>query len=146
MQSSMSAPPNGTLLPGTTTVPSSSDVKSSGHPGDGSRPSSHRPVHSEDLLLRTWRSIAHSVALVTGKAEKVATAATDVDREAAMKELKEASIGFLRNYVDWGRSILYIEAKLDGKAAEMESMQHYLRTHPSLGRKRKRVEESVKGN
>lgn len=107
--------------------------------------SSQRPVHSEDLLLRTWRSIAHSVAQVTGKAEKVATVA-ETDREAAMKELNEATIGFLRHHVDWGRSITYMEAKLEGKAAELESMQHYLRTHPSMGRKRKRVEENQKGD
>jgi hypothetical protein len=144
----MSAPNSRTVLPGTTTVPSTADVRSpppSGPSGDGrSRPmnaGSPRPVHSEDLLLRTWRSIAHSIGQVTGKAEKVATA-VETEREAAMKELNEATIGFLRHHVDWGRSITYIEAKLEGKAEELESMQHYLRTQPSMGRKRKRTEEN----
>lgn len=144
----MSRPSTQTVLPGTTTaVPSSSDVRSpSADPsGEGrSRPmASQRPVHSEDLLLRTWRSIAHSVSLVTSKAEKVATA-TDTEREAAMKELSEATIGFLRYHVDWGRTITHMEAKLEGKAAELEWMQHYLRTQPSMGRKRKRTEEVQK--
>lgn len=143
----MSLPPNRSMLPVSTTVPVQSDGKpslpSSTDGGSRTSSNSHRPMHSEDLLLRTWRSIAHSMALVTGKAEKVAAAA-DTDREAAMKELNEATIAFLRNHVDWGRSISYMEAKLEGKAAEMEAMQHYLRTHPSMGRKRKRIEESVK--
>jgi hypothetical protein len=86
------------------------------------------------------------VAIVTGKAEKVvASSAADSNlaaKDAAIKELNEATIGFLRNHVEWGRSISYIEAKLEGKAAEMEALQHYLRSHPSMGRKRKRLENS----
>jgi hypothetical protein len=58
--------------------------------------------------------------------------------DSAIKDLNDATIGFLRNHVEWGRSISYIEAKLEGKAAEMEALQHYLRSHPSMGRKRKR--------
>jgi hypothetical protein len=105
--------------------------------------SNSRHVHHEDLLLRSWRSTAHGVALVTGKAERVVAVATSPDstpaaQDAAMKDLNDATIGFLRNHVEWGRSISYIEAKLEGKAAEMEALHHYLRSHPSMGRNRKR--------
>jgi hypothetical protein len=111
--------------------------------------SSARSVHHEDLLLRSWRSTAHGVALVTAKAERVVAVASAPDsnpstNDAAMKDLNDATIGFLRNHVEWGRSISYIEAKLEGKAAEMEALQHYLRAHPSVGRKRKRADLAAK--
>ena len=111
--------------------------------------SGSRPVHHEDLLLRSWRSTAHGVALVTAKAERVVAVASSPDsnpstNDAAMKDLNDATIGFLRNHVEWGRSISYIEAKLEGKAAEMEALQHYLRSHPSMSRKRKRTEHLAK--
>ena len=106
------------------------------------RPSNHnnRHLHHEDLLLRTWRSIAHSVAIVTGKAEKLASVdlSSSVTTDHVHKELNEATMGFLRSHVEWGRSISYLEAKLEGRAAEMEGLQHYVRTHPCLKRKRKR--------
>jgi hypothetical protein len=97
-------------------------------------------LHHDDLLLRTWRSIAHSIALVTNKAEKVVA---ESNRDA-VKELNEATMGFLRHYVEWGRLISYLEAKLEGKAAELEFMQHFVQSHPSMGRKRKRAETDSK--
>ena len=112
--------------------------------GTGFRKGASKPVHHEELLLRSWRSTAHGVALVTSKAERVIAVASAPEsnpsaNDAAMKDLNDATIGFLRNHVEWGRSISYIEAKLEGKAAEMEALQHYLRLHPSMGRKRKRT-------
>jgi hypothetical protein len=80
--------------------------------------------------------------LVTSKAEKVAA---ESNRET-IKELNEATIGFLRHHVEWGRSISYLEAKLEGRAAEMEALQHYVRSHPSMGRKRKRPDSSAAGD
>jgi hypothetical protein len=117
--------------------------------GTGNRKGVSKIAHHEDLLLRSWRSTAHGVALVTGKAERVVAVASTPDsnpatNDAAMKDLNDATIGFLRNHVEWGRSISYIEAKLEGKAAEMEALQHYLRSHPSMGRKRKRTDAVVK--
>jgi hypothetical protein len=112
----------------------------------GSRKSSsnnNRHVYQEDLLLRSWRSTAHGVALVTGKAERFVAVAslpdsTSAAQDSAMKDLNDATIGFLRNHVEWGRSLSYIEAKLEGKAAEIEALQHNLRSHPSVGLNRKR--------
>jgi hypothetical protein len=45
--------------------------------------------------------------------------------------------------VEWGRLISYLEAKLEGKAQEMETLQQYVKTQPSLGRKRKREEDAA---
>lgn len=96
---------------------------------------SNRHLHHEDFLPRHWRSIGHSVTAIIAKAEKVASA--DSKDPDAAKELNEATLGILRNHLEWGRTISYLVAKLEGKAAEMESLQHYVRSHPSMGRKRK---------
>jgi hypothetical protein len=64
--------------------------------------------------------------------------------KATLKELDECVVGFLRMRVDWGRLVSYLEAKLEGKAKEMEILQNYVRSQPKLGRKRKQREEDVK--
>jgi hypothetical protein len=61
--------------------------------------------------------------------------------KATLKELDECVVGFLRTRVDWGRLVSYLEAKLEGKAKEMEILQNYVRSQPKLGRKRKREEK-----
>lgn len=99
--------------------------------------------HHEDRLFRAWRSVAHSVVVVTSKAEKAApvAAARDADpavKKACLREVDEAVVGFLRNRIEWGRLISALEAKLEGKAVEMENLQQYVRCQPGLGRKRKR--------
>jgi hypothetical protein len=129
-------------------LPGGSSMQHQGGQKSGSS-GKNRSVHHEDLLIRSWRSTAHGVALVTAKAERIVTVAaaslsTDNNpslQESAMKDLNDATIGFLRNHFEWGRTISYLEAKLEGKAAEMEAMQHYLRSQPSLGRKRKRSDK-----
>lgn len=141
----------GTLVDGTSSASSMQTLKQSNTTttaGTGNRKGASKPIHHEDLLLRSWRSTAHGVALVTAKAERVVAVASTPDsnsasNDMAMKDLNDATIGFLRNHVEWGRSISYIEAKLEGKAAEMEALQHYLRSHPSMGRKRKRNDVAV---
>lgn len=89
----------------------------------------------EDRLARTWRHLISSVFNATAKAEQIATS-TDV---ASVKEIDEAVVAFLRARLEWGRNISFLEAKLEGKAKEMEVLQHFVRTQPCLGtRKRKR--------
>jgi hypothetical protein len=51
------------------------------------------------------------------------------------KEMDEFVVAFLRARVNWGRLITYLEAKLEGKAQEMETNQHYFRSMPKLGRR-----------
>lgn len=124
---------------------SNSPKQSAGSPAAAGAPSSsaagsnQRP-HHEDLLGRTWRSIAQSVVQVTHKAET--HAADPINRETS-KELTEATILVLRSRMDWAKSIAYLEAKLEGKAEEMKVQQQYLRCHPKIGRKRKRIEEDT---
>ena len=95
--------------------------------------------HHEDLLGRTWRAIAHSLVSVTSKAEKVAA---DSNNRDLQNELNDATKTFLYNRIEWGKTISYLEAELEGKAAETESLQHFVRTHPSMGKSRKRKREA----
>ena len=97
--------------------------------------SSTSASHHEDRLSRTWRHLISSVFHATSKAEQLANAA-DV---ASIKEIDDAVVAFLRARLEWGRNLSFLEAKLEGKAKEMEVLQHYSRTQPCLGfRKRKR--------
>lgn len=124
------------------TSSSSMSINSGTVRNSNARPSSSssRHLHHEDLLLRTWRSIAHSAANVTNKAEK---AVTDLTNRELHKELNEATIGFLRIYMEWRRSVSYLQAKLEGRAAELEAIEYFVRSTPSLGRKRKRLDSST---
>ena len=97
----------------------------------------HRQLHNEDLLGRTWRSIGQSVVQVTHKAEQHAK---DPTNRETNKELNEATVLVLRGRLEWARSIAHIEATLEGKAEEMKVLQHYVRSVPRIGRKRKIVE------
>lgn len=94
-------------------------------------------IHNEDLLPRLWRSMAHSVVQVTYKAEKVAM---EANRDT-VRDLNEVTIHLLKSRLEWSRTLAYLEAKLDGKAAELEVLHQYVRGHAKIGRKRKRVPE-----
>jgi len=60
----------------------------------------------------------------------------------SFKELDEAVVLFLRARMEFHRLLSHVEAKLQGKAEEMESLETYLRTQPKVGkRKRKRSDE-----
>ena len=122
------APPLARSSGGSTTPGTSS------HSSSSSSRRAQRP-HHEDLLVRTWRSIAHSVVQVSNKAEKVAAQET-ASRET-VKELNEATVRLLGSRLEWSRSISHLEAELEGKAAEMEALQQYVRCQPKIG-KRKR--------
>jgi hypothetical protein len=109
-------------------------------PDPSSQKQQQQQHHYEDRLSRTWRSVASSVVVVSQKEEK---AVADPNK-VTLKELDECVVGFLRTRVDWGRLVSYLEAKLEGKAKEMEILQNYVRSQPKLGRKRKQREEDVK--
>lgn len=73
--------------------------------------------------------------------QKAENAAVDPTKPV-LRELDEYVVAFLRSKLDWGKLISYLEAKLEGKAKEMETLQQYVRTQPKLGRsKRKREDE-----
>lgn len=73
-----------------------------------------------------------------GKAEKAGADRTD----ANCRELNESVVTFLRTRMEWHRHLGHVEAKLQGKAQEMEALESYVRTQPRLG-KRKRSQEDI---
>jgi hypothetical protein len=103
------------------------------------RSSERQHHHAEDRLHRTWKNVSSSVIIATNKAE-VAGAETS---KQTLKELDDATLSFLRNRAEWLRTISYLETKLEGKEAEMENFQQYVRCQPGFRgtfRKRKREE------
>lgn len=105
--------------------------------------SSHHHSHNyhhlshEERLGKVWRHLASSIVSFIGKAEKAGTDST----QANCKELDESVLAFLRTRMEWHRLMSHVEAKLQGKAQEMEALECYVRTQPRLG-KRKRGEEA----
>jgi hypothetical protein len=86
------------------------------------------------------------VVVAAGKAEKAVTAAPTAstppqapDQKGAIKELDETVLALLRNRVEYSLLISHLEAKLQGREEEMATLQHYHRSQPKLGvRKRSR--------
>mmetsp|Transcript_24440 Transcript_24440/g.56066 ORF Transcript_24440/g.56066 Transcript_24440/m.56066 type:complete len:171 (+) Transcript_24440:1-513(+) len=101
--------------------------------------------HGEDRLNKTWRTLANCFIVGGQKAEKVlkeqqgnpksttTTTTNPKDLQAAKKEMDDYVVLFLRTRVEFGRLCSYLEAKLEGTAQEMETIQHYHRTLPTLG-------------
>lgn len=58
--------------------------------------------------------------------------------EAKQRELDEAVVLFLRTRREFHRLLSHTEAKLQGQAEEMESLETYVRTQPRIGSSRKR--------
>ena len=78
--------------------------------------------------------------MASQKAEKAAsTLAPDVDPVPIDKETDEYVVNYLRNRVKWGRLMAYLEAELEGRARELQSIQHYNRTMSKCSRPRKRA-------
>lgn len=102
--------------------------------------------HHEDRLQRNWRMMCSSIVNAIQKADK---AAENLNNQSMAKELDDAVVHFLRTRADWGRLISYLEAKLEGTAEEMDTLQQYCQTQPRLcsseSRKRKR-ETTEKAN
>jgi hypothetical protein len=81
--------------------------------------------------------MASTVVLATQKTDKAANMKPQPDKQS-LKELDDAVVSFLRMRMEWGRQISHVQAKLQGKAQEIETVDCYLRSQPRLGRKRKR--------
>eukprot|EP00535_Pseudo-nitzschia_heimii_P007467 CAMPEP_0197184394 /NCGR_PEP_ID=MMETSP1423-20130617/9781_1 /TAXON_ID=476441 /ORGANISM="Pseudo-nitzschia heimii, Strain UNC1101" /LENGTH=141 /DNA_ID=CAMNT_0042635191 /DNA_START=21 /DNA_END=446 /DNA_ORIENTATION=+ len=95
----------------------------------------------EERLRKAWRVIGTTVANCISKAEKASdpTLANARDIELKKRELDESVIFFLRTRREFHRLLSHAEAKLQGKAEEIESLETYVRTQPRIGtRKRKR--------
>ena len=114
-------------------------------------PQSKQPAQSkwlphEERLGKAWRVIGTTVANCLSKAEKATAPISDnasrtstSAKETSKRELDESVVLFLRTRREFHRLLSHTEAKLQGKAEEMESLDCYVRTQPRIGtRKRKR--------
>jgi hypothetical protein len=117
--------------------------------------SSSKPVltqlnhHHEDRLGRSWRALASCVIVAQQKAEAVVTALAEQRHKQQRspqqqpepqnaqltklrRDLDEAVIVFLKSRVEWNKTLLYLEAKLEGKSAEVDALQQFIRQQPSM--------------
>lgn len=129
------------------------------HPASRSlstNPTNSKWLPHEDRLRKTWRLIGSTVANCMSKAEKNAVAVekyetalamnpavgvgNSIERESTKRDLDDSVIYFLRTRREFHRLLSHAEAKLQGKAEEMESLETYVRTQPRVGtRKRRRL-------
>ena len=74
-----------------------------------------------------------------------------LDANPALKEsfrdVDESVVQFLRTRIEFHRLLSHVEAKLQGKAGEMESLETYIATEPKVGEEncKKRKLEAVNG-
>lgn len=109
-------------------------------------PTNTKWLPHEERLRKAWRVIGTTVANCMSKAEKAADPSlghglrnSSGGKESKKKELDESVVLFLRTRREFHRLLSHAEAKLQGKAEEMESLETYVRTQPRIGtRKRKR--------
>ena len=110
-------------------------------------PANPKWLPHEERLRKAWRVIGTTVANCMSKAEKATTpisAPTTIsssinEKEAKKLDLDESVVLFLRTRREFHRLLSHAEAKLQGKAEEMESLEAYVKTQPRVGtRKRKR--------
>ncbi len=137
MESSSSSSPN----PGSSYPPRSQSPQPPRRSQSPQPPSQRAPPSSsstkwlphEERLRKAWRVIGTTVANCMSKADKAAT------QPQLKRELDESVLLFLRTRREFHRLLSHAEAKLQGKAEEMESLETYVRTQPRVGkRKRKR--------
>ena len=105
------------------------------------KPTSGKWLPHEARLRKAWRVIGTTVVNCISKAEKAAdpSLVNSHVRESKKRELDESIVFFLRTRREFHRLLSHAEAKLQGKAEEMESLETYVRTQPRVGtRKRKR--------
>ena len=76
-------------------------------------------------------------AVVADEASTNTTTAADM-KQKTKRELEECIVLFLRTRREFHRLLSHVEAKLQGKAEEMESLETYVRTQPRIGHNTKR--------
>lgn len=140
---SSTRPPSQSQIPPSSSTQSSSTLQPATSSATSSTSSQHQNHHTahvtyEERLAKLWRHLASSTVHFMTKAEKVAGEPS----QATAKELDDSVIAFLRTRMEWHRLMSHMEAKLQGKAQEMEALECYVRTQPRLGKnKRKRQTE-----
>jgi hypothetical protein len=127
------------------TNPAALPPASSQTPQGASQPPASISSHSyhhlpyEERLPKIWRPLVSSVAGCMSKAEKAGKDST----QANCKELNEGVVTFLRTRMELHRIIGHVEAKLQGKAQEMEALEGYVRTQPRLGKRKRNIQEAI---
>jgi len=109
-------------------------------------PTNTKWLPHEERLQKAWRIIGTTVANCISKAEKATAPNSEhtvrtnsSEKETKKRELDESVVLFLRTRREFHRLLSHTEAKLQGKAEEMESLETYVRTQSRVGtRKRKR--------
>ena len=81
--------------------------------------------------------------MASQKADKAASA-PPAEQAAIKREMDEFVVNYLRNRVKWGRLLSYLEAELEGRAQELQAIQHYHRTMPKCSRPQKRARTAAK--
>ena len=97
----------------------------------------------EERLRKAWRMIGTNVAFCMSKAEKATAAGSAVktsgnEHGAKTRELDDSVVLFLRHRREFHRLLSHTEAKLQGKAEEIESLETYVRTQPRIGRRKRK--------
>lgn len=92
--------------------------------------SSNRHALAMDKIRRTWRSFASSIVVTTRAAEKAH------GNPLALKELDDAVVTSIRARVEFRRYCSLLEGSLTGQAKEHEALEGWLRSQPSMGKKR----------
>jgi hypothetical protein len=111
----------------------------------------------EERLTRSLRTMETAAIQMLSKAEKSmaaqeqaqqqqqhqqrhqsqdAAVASSEQQQAAresLKQLDESVVAFLKTRIEFLRLLSHIEAKLQGKAAEMEALETYIKTEPRVG-------------
>jgi hypothetical protein len=121
--------------------PNSSSSSGAGGGGTSSSSSSQQYHTYEERLSKSWRNMVSSIVTAFQKAEKAAVETTKEN----LKEVDEAVVIFIRFRLEYHRLISLVEARLQGKAQEMEALNNYVRTQPRLGKRKQRddVVESI---
>lgn len=96
--------------------------------------SSSKWLPHEERLRKAWRVIGTTVANCMSKADK----ASAPNSGNAKRDLDESVVLFLRTRREFNRLLSHAEAKLQGKAEEMESLETYVRTQPRIGRRKRK--------
>jgi hypothetical protein len=85
-----------------------------------------------------------AVVQMMAKAEKISTTKIQPGQDPKtiqnqlFREVDDSIVVFLKARMEFHRLISHVEAKLQGKAEEMESLETYVRTQPKLGSYKKR--------
>lgn len=131
----MSTSDLGPPTPSISSAQSSSSWAQSGNPSNNSQ--NYYNLSYEERLPKIWRPLLSSLASCMSKAEKAGADST----QANCRELNESVVSFLRTRMEWHRLIGHVEAKLQGKAQEMEALEGYVRTQPRLGKRKRTCDE-----